>query len=180
MSARELLARRKLAIAIAGALLVSACNPPGAPPPGPQSGALPPRIIPLPAFLSLAGGAPFQLTKETRVTVVGANPEVGAIGETLAALLRRATDFPVPVSASSNGSGSGSVEIRLGEASLGEDGYRLTVSSDSVRLRAGTPAGLFHGVQTIRQLLPADIESDIGVERSWAMPTVTVVDPPRY
>ena len=125
MSARELWSRPKLAIAIAGALLVSACNPPAAAPPGPQSGALTPRIIPLPASLSLAGGAPFQLTKETRVTVVGANPEVGAIGETLAALLRRATDFPIPVSPSSNGSGSGSLEIRLGDASLGEDGYRL-------------------------------------------------------
>ena len=181
MSARELSSSPKLAIAIAGALLVSGCNPlVPAPPPGPQSGALAPRIIPLPASLSLAGGAPFQLTKETRVTLVGANPEVAAIGETLAAQLRRATDFPVPVSTASNGSGSGSVEIRLSDVSLGEDGYRLTVTSDSVRLVAGTPAGLFHGVQTIRQLLPADIESDIGVERSWLMPAVTIVDRPRF
>jgi hexosaminidase len=135
----------------------------------------------LPASLSLSGGAPFLLTKETRVTFVGVNPEVAAIGETLAALFRRAADFPVPVSSAANGSGSGSVEIRLGDASLGEDGYRLTVSSDSVRLVAGTPAGLFHGIQTIRQLLPADIESDIGVERGdWAMPALTIVDRPRF
>jgi hexosaminidase len=114
MSARELWSHPKLAIAIVGALLVLGCNPPApAPPPGPQSGALPPRIIPLPASLSLAGGAPFKLTKETRVALVGANPEVAAIGETLAALLRRATDFPIPVSASSDGSSSGSVELRL-------------------------------------------------------------------
>jgi len=149
MSARELWSRRKLAIVIAGALLASGCNPPAAAPPGPQSGALPPRIIPLPASLSLSSGAPFQVTKETRVTLVGSNPEVGAIGETLAALLRRATDFPAPVSAASNGSGAGSIELRLGDASLGADGYRLTVTSDSVRLVAGTPAGLFHGVQTL-------------------------------
>src|SRR6266550_4502660 len=98
MSGRELWSRPKLAIAIAGALLVSGCNPPvPAPPPGLQSGSIAPRIVPLPASLSLAGGAPFQLTKETRVTLVGANPEVSAIGETLAALLRRATDFPVSV-----------------------------------------------------------------------------------
>ena len=158
MSARELWSRPKLAMAIALAILVSACNPPAAAPPGPRTGSLAPRIIPLPASLSLAGGAPFQLTKDTRVTLVGASPEVGAIGETLAALLRRATDFPVPVSAASSGSGSGSIELRLGDASLGEEGYRLTVTSDSVRLLAATPAGLFHGVQTIRQLLPADIE----------------------
>ncbi len=184
MSARELWSHPKLVIAIVGALLALGCNPPApAPPPGPQSGALPPRIIPLPASLSLASGPPFKLTKETRVALVGANPEVAAIGETLAALLRRATDFPIPVSASSDGSGSGSVELRLvsDPASLGEDGYRLTVTSDSVRLVAGTPAGLFRGIQTIRQLLPADIESEIGVERGdWAMPALTIVDRPRF
>ena len=150
MSARELWSRQKLAIAITGVLVMAGCTPPAsAPPPAPQQGALPPRIIPQPASLSLAVGAPFGLTKETRVTLVGANPEVAAIGETLAALLRRATDFPVPVSTPTNGSGTGSVELRLtSDASLGEDGYRLTVSSDSVRLVAGTPAGLFHGMQT--------------------------------
>src|SRR5712671_6547866 len=111
MSARELWSRPKLAMAIAGALLVSACNPPAAAPPGPQSGALAPQIIPLPASLLLAGGAPFQLTKDTRVTLFGTKPEVGAIGEMLASLLRRATDFPVPVSTASIGSGSGSVEL---------------------------------------------------------------------
>jgi hexosaminidase len=134
----------------------------------------------LPVSLSLSGGAPFQLTKETRVTLVGASPEVAAIGETLAALLRRATDFPVPVSTASNGSDSGSVEIRLSDVSLGDDGYRLTVTADSVRLVAGTPAGLFHGIQTIRQLLPVDIESEIGVERSWPIPGLTIVDRPRF
>jgi len=180
MSARELWSRPKLAMAIALAILVSACNPPAAAPPGPRTGSLAPRIIPLPASLSLAGGAPFQVTKDTRVTLVGASPEVGAIGEGLAALLRRATDFPVPVSAASSGSGSGSIELRLGDASLGEEGYRLTVTSDSVRLLAATPAGLFHGVQTIRQLLPADIESDIGVDRSWLIPAVRIDDRPRF
>ncbi|HMI49046.1 MAG TPA: beta-N-acetylhexosaminidase [Gemmatimonadaceae bacterium] len=181
MSARELLSHSKLAIAIAGALLGSACNPPAGAPPPPQSGSIAPRIIPLPASLTLGGGAPFQVTKETRVTLADANPEEAAIGETLAGVLRRATDFPSPVSTASNGSGSGSVELRLAsDPSLGQDGYRLTVTSDSVRLVAGTPAGLFHGVQTIRQLLPADIESDIGIERTWPIPAVTIVDKPRF
>ncbi|HVS59951.1 MAG TPA: beta-N-acetylhexosaminidase [Gemmatimonadaceae bacterium] len=184
MSGRELLSCLKLALAVAGAVLGSGCNPPApAPPPAPQSGVLAPRIIPSPASLTLAGGAPFELTTASRVTLVGANPEVAAIGEGLAALLRRATGFPLPVSASSGGSGSGSVELRLvsDAASLGEDGYRLTVTTDSVRLVASAPAGLFHGVQTIRQLLPVEIESDIGVARSiWPIPALTIVDQPRF
>lgn len=181
MSARQMLSRTKLVIAIAGALLGSGCNPPVGAPPAPQSGSIPPRVIPLPASLTLASGAPFQVTKETRVTLADANPEVAAIGETLGALLRRATDFPVPVSSASNGSGSGSIELRLiSDASLGEDGYRLTVTSDSVRIVAGAAAGLFHGIQTIRQLLPVDIESDIGIDRGWPIPAVAIVDRPRF
>ena len=184
MSGRELLSCVKLALAVAGAVLGSGCNPPApAPPPAPQSGVLAPRIIPLPASLTLAGGAPFDLNKATRVTIGGANLEVAAIGESLARLLRRATEFPLPVTNSFAGSGSGSIELRLASdaASLGEDGYRLTVTSDSVRLVANAPAGLFRGIQTIRQLLPVEIESDIGVARSiWPIPALTIVDQPRF
>lgn len=184
MSARELLSCSKFILVVAGAVLGSGCQLPApAPPPASASGVVAPRIIPSPASLTLAAGAPFELTRETRITVVGANPEVAAIGETLAALLRRATDFPLPVTTSSAGSGSGSIELRLaGDApSVGEDGYRLTVTPDSVRLVASAPAGLFHGIQTIRQLLPVEIESDIGVERrAWPIHALTIVDQPRF
>ena len=184
MCGRELLSCSRVALAVAGAVLGSGCQPPApAPPPAPVAGALAPRIIPFPASLTLGGGAPFEITTASRVTIVGANPEVAAIGESLAALLRRATEFPLPVTTSSGGSGSNSVELRLDSdaTSLGEEGYRLTVTTDSVRLVASAPAGLFRGVQTIRQLLPVDIESEIGVARSiWPIPALTIVDQPRF
>jgi hexosaminidase len=184
MSSRGLLSCPNLALAFVGAAIVSACNPPApATPPAPVSGAVTPRIIPSPASLTLAGGAPFELTRATRITLVGTNPEVGAIGETLAALLRKATEFPFPVVTASAGSGAASIELRLATdaASLGEEGYRLTVTSDSVRLVANAPAGLFRGVQTIRQLLPVEIESDMGVSRSiWPIPALAIVDQPRF
>jgi hexosaminidase len=41
---------------------------------------------------------------------------------------------------------------------------------------------LFHGVQTIRQLLPAAIESDMGIRppAGWRIPAVSILDRPRY
>lgn len=39
---------------------------------------------------------------------------------------------------------------------LGEEGYGLTIGPDTVLLRAARPAGLLCGVQTLRQLLPAE------------------------
>jgi hexosaminidase len=184
MSGREPVGCSRLALALAVAMLGVGCRPVPVSPPAPQSGALAPRIIPLPVSLTLGRGAPFELTTASRITIVGNNPEAAAIGESLAALLRRATGFSLPVTTSSVSSGSGSIELSLSPDAAPlheEEGYRLTVTTDSVRLVAGAPAGLFRGAQTIRQLLPADIESEIGVARSiWPLPTLTIVDQPRF
>jgi hexosaminidase len=63
---------------------------------------------------------------------------------------------------------------------LGDEGYALTVSEQAVVLRARRAAGLRHGVQTIRQLLPAEALGEVpapGVP--WALPCVEVTDAPR-
>ena len=68
---------------------------------------------------------------------------------------------------------SGPVSLELGgPASLGDEGYQLTVTPASVRVVANAPAGLFHGVQTLRQLLPAK-----GPQR---IPAVSIRDRPRF
>jgi hexosaminidase len=64
---------------------------------------------------------------------------------------------------------------------LGAEGYHLEVAPGRVTLRAPELAGLFYGVQTIRQLLPADIFREAkatGV--TWSMPAVVIEDQPRF
>jgi hexosaminidase len=64
---------------------------------------------------------------------------------------------------------------------LGEEGYELEVATSSIQIRAAGTAGLFYGVQTLRQLLPPAIfssEKVSGVE--WAVPCVRVMDYPRF
>ncbi|MFI7216846.1 family 20 glycosylhydrolase [Micromonospora maritima] len=63
---------------------------------------------------------------------------------------------------------------------LGDEGYRLDVTTAGVRITATTPAGLFHGAQTVRQLLPAAVESTTPVAERWVMPGGTIVDRPRF
>jgi len=64
---------------------------------------------------------------------------------------------------------------------LGDEGYELEVTTQSIVLRGGGPAGLFYGIQTLRQLLPPAVFAGrkvVGVE--WAVPCVRITDYPRF
>jgi hexosaminidase len=180
MSVGDLLKPCRFALTL-GSVVVASCSTPSVVTTTPVPSVATPQVIPEPASMQLRGGAAFQLTSTTQISVPANNPEISAIADGLAALLRRATDFPVPVAAGSAG-GTNTIQLRLGgdAASLGNEGYALTVTSDSVTLVASAPAGLFHGTQTLRQLLPTAIESQIGIDRSWPLPAVVIVDRPRF
>ena len=112
---------------------------------------------------------------------VSADPAALAVGEQLAALLRPATGNPLPVTDVVGQPPAGGITLQLtDEADLGAEGYRLDVTRDGVRLRARTAAGLHHGVQTLRQLLPAAIESRTPVAERWVLPGGSILDRPRY
>jgi len=65
-----------------------------------------------------------------------------------------------------------SVTLRLeSDAGLPSEGYRLTADAGGVRIAAATGAGLFYGIQTLRQLVPLD---------GGAVPFVEIDDAPRF
>ena len=161
------------------ALLLSACRGPFGNVPSPQSVPVP-RLIPQPASLAINSGAPFVITAATAV-VVPSDGAVARVGEALATMLRTPTGFAIPL-ATESAAPPGSIRLVIEDrAALGEEGYELTVASDGVRLVAARPAGLFRGVQTIRQLLSDRIESEMRFTRfNWAIPAVTITDAPRF
>jgi hexosaminidase len=63
---------------------------------------------------------------------------------------------------------------------LGPEGYELIVSPQAIRISAGTAAGLFYGVQTLRQLLPPEIETRAPAKTRMEVPCVSMRDNPRF
>lgn len=59
------------------------------------------------------------------------------------------------------------------------EAYRLKISSSGVIISAGSSAGIFYGVETIRQLLPANIEKH-AIHKTLVLPALTIDDGPAY
>jgi hexosaminidase len=171
-------ARLRHVLALCFAALLAGCRT-TAPTIAPAYAPAPPRLVPAPASMNLSGGIPFTLTAATSI-VVDDDGESSRTAELLAAVLRPSTGFPIPVSTAAT---VGSIALRLAanRPSLGDEGYALSVARDSIRVVAYRPAGLFRATQTLRQLLPPNIESHVKIAGvPWVIPALAITDQPRF
>ncbi|MCG9971442.1 beta-N-acetylhexosaminidase [Christiangramia crocea] len=63
--------------------------------------------------------------------------------------------------------------------SLGEEGYELKITENTVYLTAATNSGLFYAIQTFRQMLPSEIEKR-KISDPIRLPQVEIKDKPRF
>ncbi len=138
-------------------------------------------MIPLPSSITPADGS-FRLKKRTIIAVDEGNEQLLAVGNYLAELLKPATGIDFRVRTTSRATPAGDIRLTLADNApdLGDEGYELEVTRRRIHLRANTPAGIFYGIQTLRQLLPASIEKDSLQEGPWLIPAGTICDCPVY
>jgi hexosaminidase len=135
-----------------------------------------PAIIPKPVQMEQGKGS-FTLRPSAEINYTGgewAKNEAWFLAE----LLRPATGFPLAIKEGIGGAINLVIDTAL---VMNPEGYILTVGKRKVTVTGNTPAGLSRGFQTVRQLLPPQLESDsvvIGVK--WTMPCVSVTDYPRF
>ena len=137
--------------------------------------------MPLPVSVRVGEGAPLPVTSATTIFVQSTDPGARFVGEFLAGLLT--TVGPVGPSVAQMGAAipDGSVVLSLDlDPSIGGEAYDLKVTSTGVTLKASSPAGLFYGVQTLRQILPPILEHDAARPRPIAIPQVEIMDRPRF
>lgn len=64
---------------------------------------------------------------------------------------------------------------------IAAEAYRLVVTSRRIEITGAAPAGVFYGIQTLRQLFPPEIFRRTRVEGvRWEIPAVTIEDAPRF
>jgi hexosaminidase len=137
-------------------------------------------LIPKPVSVTYNSGS-FALDDKTTIFTLGDGPEIRKIATQLAGILKPATGFQLTVSAGTTTPTKGNIYLALnGNATLGDEGYTLNISSENIQLSAAKPAGLFRGIQTIRQLLPPSIEMSSVQSEKWIIPSVNITDKPEY
>ena len=138
-------------------------------------------IIPWPQTVTMQTGV-FRLTPDTRIYV---DFDSRQTAEFLTARLRPSTGYPLTTHLKffSGKTVKNGILLTSRDADphLGPEGYTLTVTPDSVVIRAPAEAGLFYGVQTLFQLLPPEIFSTNRVTNmDWKMPAAQIEDWPRF
>ncbi len=140
-----------------------------------------PAIIPWPASVSMAPGESFSITKETVIEVTPKQPELRRIANVVADLVSPALEARLAVRDAAQAPAPGTIRLEVNPAVGGADeGYELTVTRDGIRIAARTPAGVFYGVQTLRQLLPWSIELRGVRPFNVSVPAARITDAPRF
>jgi hexosaminidase len=135
-----------------------------------------PALIPLPAKLTPRSGS-FVLGPTTSIV---ASDDLHPQAELLRDYLRPASGLPLSLTTTASGSRI-TLVVDPSFASLGDEGYRLTANAEEVAIRAPTRAGIFHGSQTLRQLLSPEIFRRAPASgASWTIPALEIEDRPRF
>ncbi len=139
----------------------------------------PTRVVPAPASIEMAGGW-FIVDRTTSVSCDAMGRSGASVIAGQLAALRGVSSLDVtPTSSDAPAPG----EIRfIEDASVDHpEGYLLEIDRTSVTVRGSTSAGLFYGAQTLRQLLPPELERGRPYPSlEWKVRCARIEDAPRF
>ena len=126
------------------------------------------NLIPKPTSLTYLSGE-FTLTDRTSIQV---DDNTASIGEHLSEQIEFHTKLKLHVVQQIQDRDF----IQLGltnNQTLGEEGYTLSITPAAIQIQASQPAGLFYGIQSLRQMLTTAYPT-------FCLPAVSIIDSPRF
>ena len=137
--------------------------------------------------MGAGGGEDFVLGSGTVIHVPDGDAAALRIGRYLSDVIGIAAGAePLRVEPARGGGTAGGIHLRVAASAppaQNPDAYELAVDAAGVTISASSPSGLFYGVQTFRQLLPAWIEHDAvraDKNRPIRVRAVRITDAPRF
>lgn len=128
-------------------------------------------LVPKPNEFQL-GKSSFKFDSVTTISID--NDEQQMAANYLTDLFKKAAGFDLNISKE-----NGVVKFQKIEG-LQHEAYQLKVTPTEIIIEASDAAGYFYGVQTLRQLLPVEIENTTVTAMDWLVPSLTIKDTPRF
>lgn len=137
----------------------------------------PATLIPAPVSAKWVTGESYPI-RATEKIYAGTSKDVLAIAQLFATALNHSTIYKATAVA---GNASTGIRFVLDPTFNGKNGaYSLNIGASGVALRARDAAGIFYGMQTLMQLLPAAVEAPRAGNVSWSVPFTSINDEPRF
>ena len=146
------------------------------------------NLLPVPASVQKNAGH-FVLNDQTRMCAN--TPEAMKVVQFYAEKLRQATGYAFAEDANATANSNQETNcivlnlksdqtVNSATERADSESYILDVTPQQVTVTAETPQGLFYGMATFLQLLPAEIESTSVVKGKWTAPATHIEDAPRF
>lgn len=116
---------------------------------------------------------------DTKTVVVFQNVENQFNAEYLQSYLKNAVDGDFVIK---NNAKKNFISLEINDEITDNEAYTLTVDSKGITIRGGTTAGVFYGIQTLIQMLPADAYNKCAEAKAKAVevPAMRIADAPRF
>lgn len=135
------------------------------------------NLIPVPEKVKVLSGE-FTINPNTQIVLSEDNEPMRNAVAVFNNLLRRAAGYSLKISTTPVSSNV--IDCKINASVSNPEGYKLRVDKNKILLEAQTPQGVFYGMQTIRQLLPFQIERAFTSNIAWKVPCVEIEDAPRF
>ncbi len=144
-----------------------------------------PPLVPVPTYGTVSAGQTINLTPDAIILTRGNDIKLPVAANYLQTRLKTATSFQLPINPySPTSTPCVKLEIKPLKSTdgkqVGPEGYSLVTAKNGAVIRSSTASGLFNGIQTLLQLMPATVYSNTIQTTAWTIPAVKIVDWPRF
>lgn len=110
-------------------------------------------IIPMPVSMRTISGQ-FEISNSTKILINPQSAELTRMANMLAKEFDPFIDSSMAIDSASAEMGNGNIYLSVTtDPQLGDEGYELSITSGLMTVTANKPAGLYRGIQTIRQII---------------------------